>query len=146
MPIISNAERFSINNPGRGEAQEVISNYDFATDGGAVGDIALRGEAIPSGAIVTNALIIVDTPPTSGGSATIAVKIEGAADIQAAVAYNGAPWSTAGAKRASVLTSTAAPIVTTASRQPTITVGTAALTAGRIKLILVYMMYDNTVA
>lgn len=145
MAIIPNAERFAINNPGRGETQEVIANYDFATDGGLVGDIALRGEAIPSGAIITDALLIVDTIP-AGATATIAVKVEGAADIQAAAAISGAPWSTTGAKRASAVTATAAPVVTTASRQPTITVGTANLTAGKIKLILKYVQYDNSVA
>lgn len=146
MPIIAKAEIFGANQPGRGETQEIICNYDFATDGGATGDIALRGEAVPSGAIITDALLLVDTIPTSGGAATIAVKVEGAADIQAAAAISGAPWSTTGAKRASAVTATSATVVTTASRQPTITVGTAALTAGKLKVILKYVIYDATVA
>src|SRR4051794_27625014 len=141
MPIIPKAEQFSANAPGRGESQEIICNYDFATDGGLVGDIAMRGEAVPSGAIITDALLIVDTIPV-GATATIAVKVEGGADIQAAAAISGAPWSTTGAKRASAMTATATPVVTTASRQPTITVGTANLTAGKLKLILKYAQYD----
>lgn len=142
MPITPKAEIFDTNAPGRGETQEVIANYDFATDGGLIGDIALRGEAIPLGAIVTDALLIVDTIPTGAG-ATIAVKVEGAADIQAAVAISGAPWSTTGAKRASAVTATSAVVTTTASRQPTITVGTANLTAGTFKLILKYVFYNS---
>lgn len=144
MPIIPGAEIFDAAVPGRGETQEIIGNYDFATDGGLVGDIALRGEALPLGAIVTDALLIVDTIPTSGGGATIAVKVEGAADIQAAAAIAGAPWSTTGAKRASAVTATSTVVTTTASRQPTITVGTAALTAGKLKVILKYVLYNAT--
>jgi hypothetical protein len=146
MPIIPKAEQFSINAPGRGETQEIIANYDFATDGGAIGDIALRGEAIPSGAIITDALLLIDTVPTSGGAATVAVKVEGAADIQAAAAISGSPWSAATAKRCSAVTATAAPVVTTAARQPTITVAAATLTAGKFKLILKYVQYDSAVA
>lgn len=142
MPTTPNAEIFDTNAPGRGETQEVISNYDFATDGGVIGDIALRGEALPLGAIVTDALIIVDTIPTGAG-ATIAVKVEGAADIQAAAAISGTPWSTTGAKRASAVTATSAVVTTTASRQPTITVATAALTAGKFKVILKYVLYNS---
>lgn len=143
MAIIPGAEIFDAAQPGRGETQEVIGNYDFATDGGLVGDIALRGEAIPLGAIITDALLIVDTIPT-GATATIAVKVEGAADIQAAAAISGAPWSTTGAKRASAVTATSAVVTTTAARQPTITVGTANLTAGKLKVILKYVLYNAT--
>lgn len=146
MAITPKAEIFGTKQTYRGEPQYVIANYDFATDGGAVGDIALRGEAIPSGAVITDALLLVDTIPTSGGAATIAVKVEGAADIQAAAAIAGAPWSTATPKRASAVTATSAPLVTTASRQPTITVATAALTAGKFKVILAYIQYDSTEA
>jgi hypothetical protein len=112
--------------------------YDFATDGGAVGDITLRGDTVPSGAIVTDVLIQVGTVLTSGGAATVAVKIEGAADLNAADAVSGAPWSTTGAKRGD-FTATTAPITTTAARSIVATVGTAALTAGKFSVVVEYV-------
>lgn len=112
--------------------------YDFATDGGAVGDITLRGDTIPSGAIITDALIHVDTAVTSGGAATVAIKTESAADINAADAVSGAPWSTTGAKRGD-FTATTAPIKTTAARSIVATVATAALTAGKFSVLVEYV-------
>jgi hypothetical protein len=37
--------------------------YDFATDGGAVGAIPLRGDKLPSGAVVVDALLQSTPPP-----------------------------------------------------------------------------------
>lgn len=113
--------------------------YDFAVDGGAVGDIALRGQQIPQGAIITDLLIIVETALDSGGSATVALKAQSAADLNAADAFGGAPWSTTGAKRGDFDADTA-PILTTAARTITATVGTAALTAGKFSVIVEYTL------
>jgi hypothetical protein len=112
--------------------------YEFALDGGAVGDIALRGDTLPSGAIILDAWVHVDTVVTSGGAATVAVKVEGAADINAVDAISGAPWSTTGAKRTD-FTATTAPIKTTAARSIVATVATAALTAGKFSVIVEYV-------
>jgi hypothetical protein len=112
--------------------------YEFALDGGAVGDITLRGDSLPSGAVILDAWLHVDTALTSGGAATVAIKTEGAADINAADAISGAPWSTTGAKRAD-FTATTAPIKTTAARNIVATVGTAALTAGKFSVIIEYV-------
>jgi hypothetical protein len=145
MPIIPGAEMVNAKGPGRGEAQVSSFLYDFATDGGAISTIALRGgdAPLPSGAIVTDALIVVETPLT-GASATVAVQVESAADVQAAAAVSGAPWSTAGKKRGSALTATTAPVVTTAARNPSIVVAAGNLTAGKFKLILTWFQYDST--
>lgn len=146
MPIIPSAEMVNARGPGRGEPQLSSFLYDFATDGGAISTIALRGgdAPLPSGAIVTDALIVVETPLT-GASATVAVQVEAAADVQAAAAVSGAPWSTAGKKRGSALTATTAPVVTTtATRNPSIVVAAGALTAGKFKLILTWFQYDST--
>jgi len=117
-----------------------LAEYDFAIDGGVVGDIVLRGDSdLPSGAIIVDAGINVETPVTGGGSATLALKIEGAADLQSAAAVTGAPWSTAGAKRAT-FTATTAPVKTTAARTVTATVGTAALTAGKFQVWVDYIV------
>lgn len=60
--------------------------YDFAKDGGAIGDIAMRGPKLPVGAIVLGAYIDVETAPLSADAATIALKITGAADVLVATA------------------------------------------------------------
>lgn len=114
--------------------------YDFAVEGGAVSDITLRGDTIPSGAIVTRVVIDVDTVPTSAGAATIALKAEGAADLQAADVISGFPWSSTGAKNGDAQFSVAANIpTTTAARSIVATVGTAALTAGVFSVIVGYV-------
>jgi hypothetical protein len=139
MPIIEGTKKVT-GSLGRGEAQYAHGLYDFAVDGGAVGSITLRGDAvIPSGAIIIDSGINVDTAPTSGGAATIAVQSEAAGDIQAAAAISGAPWSTTGAKRGS-LTATSAPVKTTAARTLTAVVGTAALTAGKFTIWAAYLV------
>lgn len=114
------------------------AQYDFAVDGGTVGDIALRGDKIPSGAIITDVLLVVDTIVTSGGAATVAIKAESAADLNAADAVSGAPWSSTGVKRGD-LTATTAPVRTTAERTITATVATAALTAGKFSVLVDYL-------
>ena len=76
------------------------ARYSFAKLGGATGDIVLDGDVLPEGAIVLDTLIEVDTSPDSAAhTATIALKVQSAADLQAAKAVSEAPWSTVGAKR-----------------------------------------------
>lgn len=137
MPIIENTHEIGLGLAG-GRRKVAIGRYDFATEGGAVGDIVLRGSAVPSGAIVLDSWLQVDTALTSGGSATVAIKLESAADINAADAISGAPWSTTGAKRGD-LTATSAPVTTTAARTLTATVATAALTAGAFTVGVEYV-------
>lgn len=141
MGVISGARKVRAGGPlgGRKIARGL---YDFATDGGAVGDITLRGDTIPSGAIIVDALIHVDTALTSGGAATVAVKVESAADINAADAIGAAPWSTAGAKRGD-FTATTAPVKTTAARSIAATVATAALTAGKFSVLVEYFELES---
>jgi hypothetical protein len=112
------------------------SRYDFATDGGAQGTIALRGPKLPNKAIITDALIQVDQSPTGVGASIAVTTGETANDVQAVAAISGAPWSTTGAKRGSALTASGAPKTLTADRQPAIVVSGADLTAGKVRLIL----------
>lgn len=122
---------------GLGRTKVATGLYSFATDGGAVGDIILRGDSLPSGAIIRDALLDVDTALT-GATATVAIKVEAAADVQAAAAISGAPWSTTGAKRSTFIATTA-PIKTTAARNIVATVATAALTAGVFSVYIFYV-------
>lgn len=115
------------------------AHYDFAVDGGAVGDIALRGQKIPQGAIITDVLIDVETVPTSGGAATVALKAESAADLQSAAAISGAPWSAIAPKHGT-LAANSVPVKTTAERTITATVAAATLTAGKFQVIVSYVV------
>lgn len=115
------------------------ARYSFARNGGAVGDIVLSGDSIPKGALVLDAVVKVDTAPDSADdTATIAVKVQSAADLQAAKAVAEAPWSTAGAKRGT-LVATSAPITLTARRKITATVAVQALTAGKFSVYVRYL-------
>ena len=124
---------------GLGMEKPAVALYDFAVDGGAVSTINLRGDRIPSGAIIVDSLINVDTALT-GGTVTDTIQLgsEGAADIQAAAARNAAPWATTGAKRLTA-TATAAPIKTTAIRALTLTINATGITAGKFTLIVWYL-------
>lgn len=123
-----------------GALRAVRVDYSFAVDGGAVGTIALAGSTvIPAGAIVLGGLLEVTTPPTSGGAATIAVQVEAAGDTVAAAAISGAPWSTAGRKSVIPVFTGATSLKTTAARDVSIVVATAALTAGAFSVYLFYV-------
>lgn len=124
---------------GLGRTRRAVGLYDFAVDGGAVSDITLRGDTIPSGAVIVDALIQVDTILASSGAATVAIKTQSAADINAADAFDGAPWSTTGPKRAD-FTATSAPIKTTAARAIVATVAGAALTGGKFTVAVEYVL------
>lgn len=113
----------------------VKATYDFAELGGAVGDITLSLK-LPAGALVYNGLVNVLTNPTSGGSATVALKIEGSADLLAATAI-----SSVTGQIDLVPDGTAANVVAlTEERSLTVTVATAALTAGKMDIYLQYFL------
>lgn len=117
--------------------------YSFAASGGAVGDITLKDEdgaalVLPAGAIITNVIAHVVTACTSGGSATVALKANSAADLCAATAVASL---TSNALIAGVPVGTAATAVRlTAQRTLKVTVATAALTAGKIHYFIEYML------
>jgi len=117
----------------------VRGRYDFAVDGGAVSTIALTaGTPIPSGSIVIGGYVDVLTQLTSGGGATIACQVEGANDILTAVAV--ASW-TAGRKNILPALTTGAltagtHVKTTADRNISAVIATAALTAGVFDVVL----------
>lgn len=140
MPVIPGTKK--VGGPGTlslGEVKVTKALYAFATEGGATGDITLRGDTIPSGALVLGAYVEVTTVLTSAGAATVALKVEGAADVNAADAISGAPWSTTGVKRADALGDADEGAKTTAARSVVATVGTAALTAGVFNVYVLYI-------
>lgn len=114
--------------------------YDFAVDGGAVSAITLRGDTVPSGAIVVDAFVEVETAVTSGGAATVSLGVESAADLRAAATLATAPaLSTTGTKRSAVRNGSTDPAKTTAARSVVATVATAALTAGKFSVVVAYV-------
>ncbi|NEQ52171.1 MAG: hypothetical protein F6K11_18860 [Leptolyngbya sp. SIO3F4] len=115
----------------------VKATYDFAQHGGDVGDIALDLK-LPNNAIVYQGLIDVVTDPTSGGSATVALKIEGAADLLSATAIA----SVTGLLDTTPDGTATNAVKTTAERTLTVTVATAALTAGKFHVYLVYFLSE----
>lgn len=116
------------------------AKYSFADDGGAAGDIVLLSEKLPVGAVVLFGYLQVDTAPTSGGAATVAIKLQAAGDIVAAAAISGAPWSTTGKKSIiPVATGATAVTVATSAKQITATIATADLTAGIFEVVLFYI-------
>lgn len=118
--------------------------YDFAVDGGAVGDIPLSlTPQIPPGAYIVSGFVEVDTALTSGGSGAVSVNVEGAGDIVASAAVSGAPWSSTGRKSIIPAGTGATSVKTTAARSIVATIGTAALTAGAFDVVLLYAVIPD---
>lgn len=120
--------------------KEWKGEYDFAIDGGAIGTLVLRSNdgPIPVGSIIEGGFLEVDTAVTSGGAATVAAQAEGAADILAAAAVSGAPWSTTGRKSIIPSFTGATTVKTTAARTPAIAIAAATVTAGKFRIVLQY--------
>lgn len=100
------------------------------------------GVTLPAFAIVTGGFFDVNTVFTSaGGTATIAISVEAANDIQAAAAVSGAPYSTIGRKaivpKANTPESTS--VKATVARVITCTVAVQALTAGKLTGYLTFV-------
>lgn len=127
--------------PGTRSPKTYIGEYDFAVDGGAVSTITLRSEdgAIPVGSVVTGGVLDVITALDSGGAATAALQVQAANDVINAAAFNGAPWSTTGEKDIIPDATGSTAIKLTADHSPALVVGTAALTAGKFRLVLTYV-------
>ena len=89
---------------------------------------------LPAHAIIVGGFVDVNTAFTGDTNATLAIHVQSANDIIAAAAVSEAPYSTIGRKaiipKANTPESTS--VKTTAAREITCTVGTAALTAGKL--------------
>lgn len=111
--------------------------YDFSRHGGAVGDIALSGDDFPIGAVIDIGKIYVNTEVTSGGAATVALKVNATNDT-----FNAGTISdfTAGAIIDTTLNGVATNCITVTSADVglTLTVAAAALTAGKFTVGLEY--------
>lgn len=120
-----------------GALQTLVYEYDFALLGGVIGDIVLDGPALPANFVIQNGFIEVLTDVTSLGSATISfgTKAGSGTNLTAAIAKA----TLVAGYRALVIPDFATIadwVKETAEREPICAVATAAVTAGRIKLIL----------
>lgn len=125
----------------------VVGTYDFSKQGGAVGSFSLKDRdgnpvKLPTGALILNAFAVVRTAVTSGGSATIALTAESAADLLAATAISS---FSAAAKLQGVpdFGTLADSVATTAERTLTATVAVAALTAGKFDVYCFYTLPNS---
>lgn len=117
--------------------------WDFSQDGGAVGTIVTTAEKIPTGAYILGGFVEVDTAVTSGGAGTLAIQVEAANDIVNAAAVSGAPWSTTGRKSVIPVFTGATTVLTTAARDISAVIATAALTAGVVDIVLFYAVMGD---
>jgi len=109
--------------------------YDFAELGGAVGAIALGD--LPDNFIVTEMFLHIDTTITSGGTPTIVIGEDGGGDADGYFAnFFGTPSAGTALKDGGALLSDGVHKVASAQDGLTITVGTAALTAGVFRVFV----------
>ncbi len=112
--------------------------YSFAVDGGAVSTITPNGTVkLPANAVIVAATVNSTTAVTSGGAATVSIGTSagsaadsilgatGKASLSANAILNGVPVF-------------ATPVKLSAAGNITFTVGTAALTAGVIEVVVYY--------
>lgn len=137
-----------------------VATYDFAVDGGVVGAIPL-GVYIPDNAVITEVWYDVVTTVTtaSADAGTLAIHIQSANDVVAAIAVSDASnvWDAGvrGTKIGSYATSgnaetalvqaaslAASRLKTTAIREVTLTIGGQAVTAGKINIYVEYAISD----
>jgi hypothetical protein len=118
--------------------------YDFSKQGGAIGTLNLLDEVgkpcvLPNKAVVWNVYIDTVTAPTSGGGATIAISSgQVAADIKAATAFGSYSGLVAGIPVGNAATA----FKLTADQKPTLTIATAALTAGKLNVQIIYQISE----
>ena len=109
----------------------VAVTYDFSVSGGAVGDISL-GYSTEEACLVTKVLTHEITNCTSGGSATVTLAA-GATGLTGATAVASVATGTV------ALAGAATAIAVASGEALKVTIGTAALTAGKIRFY-VYMI------
>lgn len=114
-----------------------IAQYDFATDGGAIGAITVPCHGIPAGAIITSGMVYVDTAPVGVG-ASVAIHVLTAEDLLAATAITSLTLA-AMLDIVPVGTAATAILATANITQVTFTISAAALTAGKITVQLEFL-------
>ena len=112
--------------------------YDFSNDAGAVGTLSF-GRMLPEGAVVTRVFSDEQTALTSGGSATLTLKA-GSTSLTGAIAFDTGFTATV---ESQALASSATAIKLSALSELKLTIGTAALTAGKVRFFVEYMLPND---
>jgi hypothetical protein len=124
--------------------QSLAIHYDFATDGGAIGVIQLRGGVLPTNAIITNAWLDITTAFLPVTTSTISLGVTGAAAaLRAAAVATGTVALNATGLVAVIAPQTPASFVaksTTANRNFIATIAAGAFTAGAFVLHIDYVV------
>lgn len=114
--------------------------YDFAVDGGAISVITpANSPTLPINAIILGGTIDITTTLTSGGSATIALGLGAGAQVAALKAALAVASWTAGQLALIPIFTAATYVKAAAATALTLSIATAALTAGKFDVNLVYL-------
>jgi hypothetical protein len=119
--------------------QVAYFEYDFAIDGGAVGTITLRGDRLPIGAVVTSGMKHVLTAVTSGGACTTTLGFETATDILGSTLKGAQTLNALLDIVPAGTAATAVRITSTSNGAMTMTIGVAAITAGKFVVAVEYL-------
>ena len=140
---ITDAKAASTSAIGPGLMRMAHAIYSFAVDGGAVSTITpVSTAAIPQYAVIIGGTINSTTAVTSGGSATVAVGTSAGSSTTSILGATGKASFTTDALINSAAT-LASPVKMSAAGNITITVATAALTAGIIEIFVLYYVAAN---
>ena len=110
-------------------------HYKFSADGGAVGDISFK-RLLPAGAVVKALILHEIANFTSGGSATVTIKA-GSTALSTAIAVASVATGT------TALASSATAIPLAADADIVMSIGTAALTAGELRVFIEYLLPND---
>ena len=149
VDAVTGNQYFANNGDVRQYANSLTLYHDFATDGGAIGVITLRGGTLPDNAIICNAWYeVVTTYASATDAATIGLGVatDDATCIEGATAISamGDIWD-AGLRNTDVDASTASTYTTkttAAGRALIMTVAVEALTAGKLVLHVDYRVSE----
>jgi len=115
-----------------------IATYDFASQGGAIGTISLA-VTLPANAVVTDVFTDVLTAPTSSGSdGTIRLNVPTEGNLNAALTADGAASGVIA--QTPNTGSTVLPKKAAADRVLQVTIATSALTAGKLRYLVRYVL------
>lgn len=109
-----------------GGTDHIEIEYDFSVDGGAVGSLDLL--QVKEACVVESAYLKIKTAGTSGGAATVQVGVSGGADLVGNTAV--------GSLTLGAVIDGLDNVKLAADAIPQLTIGTAALTAGKFVLVL----------
>jgi len=116
-----------------GCVDKYVQEWDFARDGGAVGDIAFRGPKIPNGFRITSTFIEVVTGMTAGSNGEIGITMNSTGDLKASAVVTG--YASAGVVAGIPVGTAATAVKATADRTIYLNVSVAAVTAGKLRLV-----------